>query len=92
MLVIFKCFTHSSCHGSLIWLETTGFHGPIFADPTRELYHALGMDIETVALTPSGQEKRSYLTLSTFANVMQSIWVRLPFALVFPGDELEFSG
>ncbi|KAK0475692.1 AhpC/TSA antioxidant enzyme-domain-containing protein [Armillaria luteobubalina] len=32
--------------------ESTKFLGNIYADPTRELYHALGMDIENLAATP----------------------------------------
>lgn len=49
----------------------------IFADPTRQLYHALGMNIETLGTTPAEQQKRSYLTMGRFANAMHSIWVRL---------------
>ncbi|KAF8954544.1 AhpC/TSA antioxidant enzyme-domain-containing protein [Flammula alnicola] len=56
------------------YTETTKFTGTIYADPTRKLYHALGMDIETLDRTPAGEQKRSYLTLSFFSNVVQSIW------------------
>ncbi|KAF5376209.1 hypothetical protein D9615_008488 [Tricholomella constricta] len=54
--------------------ETTQFHGPIYADPSRALYHALGMNIEKLEGTPAGQERRGYLTKGAFVNAMQSIW------------------
>ncbi|ETW86562.1 hypothetical protein HETIRDRAFT_307693 [Heterobasidion irregulare TC 32-1] len=53
--------------------ETTSFQGDIYADPTRKLYHALGMTIETLNQTPAGQEKRSYLQDGLFTNVLKSI-------------------
>lgn len=56
--------------------ETTGFKGLIFADPTRALYHALGMDIERLAVTPAGEQKRSYLTTGRLTNAVSSFWVR----------------
>ncbi|KAF8621933.1 hypothetical protein AX15_007396 [Amanita polypyramis BW_CC] len=54
--------------------ESANFSGVIYADPSRELYHTLGMTMETLARTPTGQTKRSYLTTSMFSNVIQSIW------------------
>jgi len=56
-------------------VELTNFSGPIFADPSRELYHALGMTIETLARTPKGQQKRSYLKASFLGRTVQSTWV-----------------
>lgn len=55
--------------------ETTEFHGEIYADPTRELYRTLGMNIETTKTTPAGQQKRSYITMGMFSNVLLSTWV-----------------
>ncbi|KIM77141.1 hypothetical protein PILCRDRAFT_12311 [Piloderma croceum F 1598] len=55
-------------------LENTNFHGPIYADPTRELYRTLGMTIETLQVTPSDTKKKSYLRTGRFSNAMQSIW------------------
>ena len=43
------------------FIENTGFFGEIYADPTRALYHTLGMTIESLALTPKGEEKKSYV-------------------------------
>ncbi|KAK0215142.1 AhpC/TSA antioxidant enzyme-domain-containing protein [Armillaria fumosa] len=54
--------------------ESTKFPGNIYADPTRKLYHALGMDIENLAATPAGKERRSYLKLGIFSNAMSSIF------------------
>ncbi|KAF8712463.1 hypothetical protein AX14_013071 [Amanita brunnescens Koide BX004] len=62
------------------YAEMTGFAGPIFADPSRELYHALGMTIETLSTTPKGQKKRSYLTGSFFVRSVQSAWKALQHA------------
>ncbi|TRM64526.1 AhpC/TSA antioxidant enzyme-domain-containing protein, partial [Schizophyllum amplum] len=36
----------------------------MYADPDRKVFHALGMDIETLQKTPAGQDKRSYLPAS----------------------------
>ncbi|KAH9486022.1 Peroxiredoxin-like 2C [Psilocybe cubensis] len=58
--------------------EATKFNGLFFADPSLKLYHALGMDIESLEKTPVGEVKRSYLTLSAFSNLMMSLW-RGPF-------------
>ncbi|KAF8621930.1 hypothetical protein AX15_007396 [Amanita polypyramis BW_CC] len=58
------------------YAESANFSGVIYADPSRELYHTLGMTMETLARTPTGQTKRSYLTTSMFSNVIQSIWVK----------------
>lgn len=55
-------------------IETTGFTGTIYADPTRDLYHALGMDIESLKMAPSDQRK-SYLRSGTLSNALRSIWV-----------------
>ncbi|KAF9477037.1 hypothetical protein BDN70DRAFT_881682 [Pholiota conissans] len=56
------------------YTEMTKFEGPIYADPTRTLYHTLGMDVETLKGTPKGETKRSYLTVGGFTNAMLSIW------------------
>lgn len=55
-------------------LETTTFHGPIYADPSRKLYRALGMTTESLAPAPPGTERKSYLRLSKVANALKSIW------------------
>ena len=71
-----------ACHLSPSFLRParTGFLGKIYAEPTRELYHALGMDIETLATTPSNQEKRGYILAagSIPKRTLTSIWVRSP--------------
>ncbi|GLB43806.1 putative ahpC/TSA antioxidant enzyme [Lyophyllum shimeji] len=56
------------------YAESTRFHGPIYADPSRALYHTLGMTVENLSGTPAGQERRSYLTKNPIVNAMQSIW------------------
>ncbi|SJL12006.1 uncharacterized protein ARMOST_15422 [Armillaria ostoyae] len=57
-----------------VYKESTKFPGHIYADPTRKLYHALGMDIENLAATPAGKERRSYLKLGIFSNAVSSIF------------------
>ncbi len=57
--------------------ETTGFGGEIYTDPTRELYHKLGMTIGSVKTTPAGEERRSYLRGGFWAGIVQSLLVSL---------------
>ncbi|KAF8983685.1 AhpC/TSA antioxidant enzyme-domain-containing protein [Cyathus striatus] len=55
--------------------ETTGFPDVgIYADPKRDVYHALGMTTETLKGTPSGEQKKSYLTMGVVKNALLSIW------------------
>ena len=57
--------------------ETAKFKGRLFADPTRKLYHTLGMDIENLERTPKGQPRPSYLSLGPISDIMRSLWVSL---------------
>ena len=61
-------------------IDNTGLSGGIYADPSRDLYRALGL-IESLGTTPAGQRKRSYLVRSTIGNTFKSIWVRLTVAV-----------
>lgn len=77
-----KGYAGTSCSWVLLlvavsnhFVETTGFHGAIFADPSRQVYRALGMNIENLAGTPAGEKKRSYLKLGLFTNAIRSTWV-----------------
>ncbi|KAF9225106.1 hypothetical protein BS17DRAFT_750569 [Gyrodon lividus] len=54
--------------------QTTTCPFPIYADPSRKLYHALGMTIETLAATPANEQRKSYLQKGDVANVFRSIW------------------
>ncbi|KAK7033351.1 AhpC/TSA antioxidant enzyme-domain-containing protein [Favolaschia claudopus] len=53
--------------------ENANYSGSIYADSNRELYFALGMDIETTARTPAGEEKRSYVTQGFYTNLWNSM-------------------
>ncbi|KAH9945811.1 AhpC/TSA antioxidant enzyme-domain-containing protein [Epithele typhae] len=53
--------------------ESTGFRGPIYANPGRELYQIFEF-MSGLKMTPSGQEKRSYLGRGVLSNVIHSIW------------------
>lgn len=56
--------------------ESTGFTGPIYANPSRDLYRHFDL-IENLAKTPSGQPKRAYVEgQSVIGNIFSSIWVR----------------
>lgn len=58
--------------------ENTGFQGPIYADPSRGVYHALGMTRENLKTTPSGEPKPSYLAgHSRIGSVVHSVWEAL---------------
>ncbi|KAG6916691.1 hypothetical protein DXG01_005758 [Tephrocybe rancida] len=56
------------------YAEMTHFTGPIYADPSRTIYRALGMTVENVKPTPSGEVRRSYLTKSRTAVTVISAW------------------
>ena len=62
-------------YSNFLATEMTGFKGDIFADPSRELYHKLGMTTENLKFTPAGQEKKSYVPSSFWLNVVKSNWV-----------------
>ncbi|KAI0707772.1 AhpC/TSA antioxidant enzyme-domain-containing protein [Earliella scabrosa] len=55
------------------YCKNTDFQGSMFADPSRALYTTFGM-VESLEMTPAGQEKRSYLGRSYIGNVVKSIW------------------
>jgi len=69
-LVIIGCGEWKAIRG---YKETTGFVGDIYADSSRTLYHALGMTITNLDLTPKDQKKRSYVKDSYLHNVFSSI-------------------
>jgi len=53
--------------------EATGFTGQIYANPSRDIYRALGMTYETLSGTPSGEQKRSYVK-GAFVDALRSTW------------------
>ncbi|KAJ3557469.1 hypothetical protein NM688_g1460 [Phlebia brevispora] len=56
------------------YAETTGFTGPIYANPSRDLFRHFNL-VENLARTPSDQPKKSYLAgHSTLGNAIDSIW------------------
>ncbi|KIJ31385.1 hypothetical protein M422DRAFT_266914 [Sphaerobolus stellatus SS14] len=44
-----------------------------YTDPTRTVYRALGMNIETLETTPKGEEKKSYIKKGIVSNTVTSI-------------------
>ncbi|KAF8880384.1 AhpC/TSA antioxidant enzyme-domain-containing protein [Mucidula mucida] len=56
------------------YAQDTKFTGKIYADPSRKLYRSLGMTVENLSGTPSGETKRSYIKTSTLTNALQSIY------------------
>ncbi len=74
LLQYFRTDLSSWCTSSSA--ANTGFEGAIYADPTRALYRKLGITIENLAGTPSGQEKKSYVR-SVLPVTLSSIWASL---------------
>ncbi|KZT73400.1 hypothetical protein DAEQUDRAFT_703823 [Daedalea quercina L-15889] len=58
------------------YCETTGFKGEMYADPSRALYKIFGL-AENLDGTPTGEERRSYLTKGVLSNAVQSTWKAL---------------
>lgn len=57
------------------YLELTGYQGSIYADPSRSVYRALDVTIESLARPPAGEQKKSYMQLGFFTNLVKSTWV-----------------
>jgi hypothetical protein len=53
--------------------EDTGYQYPVYADPTRKLYKALGL-ISSLAPPPADAPKGSYVG-SVVSTTLQSTWV-----------------
>ncbi|KAF8907100.1 hypothetical protein CPB85DRAFT_1223670 [Mucidula mucida] len=66
--------TPTLCMHDVTDVSDTKFTGKIYAYPTRKLYRALGMTVENLSGTPSGETKRSYIKTSTLTNALQSIY------------------
>ncbi|KAJ7030022.1 hypothetical protein C8F04DRAFT_1211834 [Mycena alexandri] len=56
----------------LHYQDLTGFHGSIYADSSRQLYQTFGL-ISNLGVTPSDQEKPSYITRGRLAGTWESI-------------------
>ncbi|KAH6889506.1 AhpC/TSA antioxidant enzyme-domain-containing protein [Coprinopsis sp. MPI-PUGE-AT-0042] len=56
--------------------EASGFKGPIYADPTRTLFRALGMTYDTIATAPEQEARASYLGTKTNQELRSSSWLR----------------
>jgi hypothetical protein len=59
----------------IVLLDITGFKGRIFADPSRQIYHGLGMNKESLALPAPDHVKKSYAD-NLVAVTLKSIWAR----------------
>ncbi|KAF9061191.1 AhpC/TSA antioxidant enzyme-domain-containing protein [Rhodocollybia butyracea] len=58
--------------------EMTGFPSSrIYANPSLGVFHALGMNLQTLARTPAGQKKASYLTEGIVKVTLSSAWETL---------------
>ena len=72
---------HNDSYHSQVVTENTGFTGPIYANPSLDLFRHFNF-AENLERTPSGQPKRSYLgNTSLVGNVLSSIWVSEPITL-----------
>ncbi|KAF9445750.1 hypothetical protein P691DRAFT_734467 [Macrolepiota fuliginosa MF-IS2] len=70
-IVVIGCGNWQPIEG---YAQQTGFTGPIYADPSRKVYHALGMNIERLAVTPASEKKRSYLRKNAVVGALLSSW------------------
>ncbi|PAV22926.1 hypothetical protein PNOK_0288300 [Pyrrhoderma noxium] len=52
--------------------KATEFQGELYADPQREIYHALGL-VESLKMAPSGEPRKSYVP-GVVTSVLKSIW------------------
>ncbi|KAJ3739655.1 AhpC/TSA antioxidant enzyme-domain-containing protein [Lentinula detonsa] len=58
--------------------DITGFPSrKIFADPSLSVFHGLGMNSQTLARTPTGEKKASYITKGIIEGSLWSIWKAL---------------
>jgi len=58
------------------YIESTGFNGRGYADPSRKTYKLLGM-ISTLKTTPKGEQKKEYVPNSFLMNTLRSTWAFL---------------
>ncbi|KAF7784882.1 hypothetical protein Agabi119p4_1047 [Agaricus bisporus var. burnettii] len=72
-VVVVGCGDWQAIKGSG-YAALTNLQGDIFTDPTRNLYRALGMNIENLETTPSGEKKRSYIKKSAVSGILSSVW------------------
>ncbi|KAJ7188746.1 AhpC/TSA antioxidant enzyme-domain-containing protein [Mycena filopes] len=76
------------------YTQVTGFRGSIYTDSTRQLYRTLGL-ISKLALTPSNQQKRSYVTgrwLGIATPVLEVTSAKAPNLLGQQGPVLQLGG
>ncbi|GJE89554.1 AhpC/TSA antioxidant enzyme family protein [Phanerochaete sordida] len=71
-LVVVGCGSHEPIAN---YASLTGFRaGAIYADPARALFRLFGFP-ENLALTPAGEQRKSYLAGRSFiGNALSSIW------------------
>lgn len=55
--------------------EATEFQGELYADPLREIYHALGL-VESLKMAPSGEPRKSYVP-GVVTSALKSIWASI---------------
>ncbi|KZP15406.1 hypothetical protein FIBSPDRAFT_867343 [Athelia psychrophila] len=70
-IVVIGCGDYEPIKG---YLELTGYQGSIYADPSRSVYRALDVTIESLARPPAGEQKKSYMQLGFFTNLVKSTW------------------
>ncbi|KAJ4465454.1 AhpC/TSA antioxidant enzyme-domain-containing protein [Lentinula aciculospora] len=75
--------------------EITGFpSSKIFADPSLGVFHGLGMNVQTLARTPAGEKKASYLTEGALKGSLWSIWraLKTPLLIGKQGNIAQLGG
>jgi len=90
-LMIVGC---GDCQVIKTYKRTTSFPYDAYADPTKSLYIALGMTRRTLARTPAGQEKKSYVKTTVVGYITRGIFgsLKTPQHLLRAGDISQLGG
>ncbi|KZT62726.1 hypothetical protein CALCODRAFT_425929 [Calocera cornea HHB12733] len=91
-LVVIGCGDHTVIQE---YRETTGYKGPVYADPSKSLYLCLGMTKRTLAATPKGEERKDYVRAGYLQYAIRGALVRPlshPLSFIKAGDIQQLGG
>jgi len=70
----------------------SSFSGTVYADPSRELFKALGMTIESLKRTPGGEKPKSYVGGLIAVTLKSIIGIRNPMHIGKQGNFSQLGG
>jgi len=73
-------------------LVNSSFPGTVYADPSRELFKALGMTIESLKRTPEGEKPKSYVGGLIAVSLRSIIGIRNPMHIGKQGNFSQLGG